>query len=101
MKIITGTKIVTYITFGFASAITLYPYILFRKEFPFEKDLIHEKIHFEQQKELGPFKFYLRYLVEWLGKGYKNISFEKEAYQNEYNGTYLKNRVKYSFNKYL
>lgn len=60
----------------------------------------HEMIHTAQMKELLYIPFYLIYLVEWLCKllnhsaieAYRNISFEREAYENESNIDYLKNR---------
>ena len=51
----------------------------------------HEKIHIAQQKEMLVIPFYLWYFIEWLvrlfkkGNAYQNISFEREAYVNEYN----------------
>lgn len=66
----------------------------------------HEEIHTAQMKELGYILFYIIYLFEWLYRvlftkdrfshnAYRNISFEKEAYENEYNLTYLNNRQHY------
>ena len=78
-------------------AITIWPFIFVRKECSFnEEDLNHENIHGKQQKELLLIFFYLIYLIEWIFKGYKNISFEKEAYSNENNLDYLKNRKSYA-----
>lgn len=78
-------------------AITIWPFIFVRKECSFnEVDLNHENIHGKQQKELLLIFFYLIYLIEWIFKGYKNISFEKEAYSNENNLDYLKNRKPYA-----
>ena len=74
-------------------AITLWPFIFVRKECSFnEIDLNHENIHGKQQLELLIIPFYLIYIVEWIFKGYRNISFEKEAYNNEKNLNYLKTR---------
>lgn len=47
--------------------------------------LKHEQIHWEQQRKCWYIGFYIIYLYEWITKGYKNISFEKEAYENESN----------------
>ena len=66
----------------------------------------HESIHSEQMKELGYIFFYIIYFFEWVirlfckGDAYKNLSFEREAYCNEYNLDYLKNRKRYSWLKY-
>lgn len=67
----------------------------------------HEAIHTAQMKEMLFVFFYLWYLIEWLirllGKGnaYRNIAFEKEAYQHDHNKSYLKNRKPYSWIKFL
>lgn len=92
--------------------ITLYPFI-FLKEKDLKNNLTlinHEKIHLKQQLELLVIFFYLFYLLEWTVKyfkyqnsylAYKNLSFEREAYQNEHNLNYLKNRKFWTFLKYL
>lgn len=72
-----------------------------------ERDFNHEAIHTAQMKEMLYVFFYLWYLVEWLirllGKGdaYRNISFEKEAYDNEGDLTYLENRPMFAWWWYL
>lgn len=51
--------------------------------------------------------FGVLYVVEWLcrlfqkGNAYRNISFEREAYDNQYNYNYLSKRKHYSWIKYL
>lgn len=96
---------------GFLS-ITLFPFILVKnKDLKKDKVLInHEKIHLKQQAELLLIFFYLFYCLEWMLKllkykngylAYKNISFEREAYQNEKNRNYIKNRKKWAFAKYF
>ena len=71
--------------------------------------LNHEKIHTAQIKELGYVFFYIVYLLEWLVRmvqyrgyvnGYLNISFEREAYANQYNLNYLRTRKLFSFKRY-
>lgn len=99
--IIRNCKIVSIITFGFAKGITLWPFILFKGE-PNLFDIAHEKIHLEQQKELFVIGFYLWYLIEWAIKwSYHDISFEREAYQNQWYAKYLLNRKHFSFTKYI
>ena len=67
----------------------------------------HEQIHTEQMKEMLYVPFYLLYGVEWLiklfckGNAYRNLSFEREAYDNQYNLDYLKTRKHYSWLKRL
>ncbi|WP_282073166.1 hypothetical protein [Polaribacter atrinae] len=83
--------------------ITLFPFIFLKnKKLKENKTLInHEKIHIKQQAELLLIFFYIFYILEWILKflrhknrylAYKNISFEREAYQNENNFNYIKNR---------
>lgn len=92
--------------------ITLFPFI-FIAESQLKGDKIllnHEKIHIRQQIELAVFFFYLWYLIEFLyyflrfknkNKAYRAISFEKEAYENEKNLTYLTSRKYYNFINYI
>ena len=69
--------------------------------------LNHEKIHTAQIKELWYVFFYLWYIIEWLirlfmkGDAYRNISFEKEAYNNENDLNYLHSRKRFGFAKYI
>lgn len=67
----------------------------------------HESIHTAQMKEMLYIPFYLWYVTEWLvkllfkGNAYRNISFEREAYDNQYNLNYLKERKHYNWIKRL
>ena len=70
----------------------------------------HEKIHLRQQLELLILPFYIFYTIEFLVRliqyknwylAYKNLSFEREAYYNEFNLNYLKQRRIWQFIKYL
>lgn len=93
-------------------AMALFPFILVRdKELRLDKRLInHEKIHLRQQLELLVFPFYLWYLVEYFirliqyknaHQAYINISFEREAYENDEDLSYLKNRKWFGFLRYV
>lgn len=73
-------------------AITHYPIGVFYKGMLNETTKRHEAIHWQQQKELLILPFYLIYFVEWIFKGYKDISFEKEAYNHDNEDNYLKIR---------
>lgn len=82
-------------------------------------DVNHEKIHTEQIKETLGIFFYLWYIIEWLIKipfswfykqkypkavdnvAYKSISFEQEAYYNEYDYDYLSYRERFEWVKYI
>ena len=69
----------------------------------------HERIHTCQQMEMLVLPFYIVYILEWLvrlvqyrnfHKAYLNISFEREAYANGDNLSYLSRRKAYSWLKY-
>lgn len=50
--------------------------------------------------------YYLWYVIEWLirlpkGNAYRSISFEREAYANEDNLTYLETRRRFAFVRYF
>jgi hypothetical protein len=72
-----------------------------------ERDYNHEAIHTKQMKELLYVPFYILYILEWLyrltqkGNAYKNVSFEKEAYDNENDMDYLNKREYFSWIKYI
>lgn len=72
-----------------------------------EKCLNHERIHTAQMKEMGYAFFYLWYFVEWLvrlflkGNAYRNIGFEKEAYDNDECLGYLDDRPIFAWWEYL
>ncbi|MCP2028841.1 hypothetical protein L1276_004012 [Flavobacterium sp. HSC-32F16] len=66
----------------------------------------HEKIHLRQQLELLIIPFFVWYFLEYLirliqyknaGLAYRNISFEREAYDKESDLNYLKNRSFFQF----
>ncbi|MEH6659639.1 hypothetical protein [Leeuwenhoekiella marinoflava] len=68
--------------------------------------LNHEKIHLRQQLELLIVPFYSWYALEFCihlirlkskDKAYRAISFEREAYANENNLSYLKQRSFWAF----
>ncbi|WP_165732321.1 hypothetical protein [Polaribacter sp. 20A6] len=92
--------------------ITLFPFILLKKKDLKDDQVLinHEKIHLKQQAELLLIFFYIFYSLEWILKflrhkngylAYKNLSFEREAYQNENNFNYIKNRKFWAFIKYF
>ncbi|MCC6816451.1 MAG: hypothetical protein IT267_08580 [Saprospiraceae bacterium] len=100
------------ITGNFASAITLWPFVLLRSRSLIEnKTLInHERIHLRQQIELFILFFYIWYISEYIfyrlkgcskNHAYTKISFEQEAFANEKNMNYLSSRAWYAQIKYL
>lgn len=79
----------------------IFPFILLKSEhLRADKVIInHEKIHLRQQLELLILPFYIFYLIHYLINlirfkqhdiAYRNIVFEKEAYDNDGNLNYLK-----------
>ena len=103
------------------TAINLFGVVFVRKEIlpqhnisirDWEKMLNHELIHTAQMKELLYVSFYLLYGIEWLirlamyrnaRKAYRNISFEREAYDMQDNFHYIidEERKPYAFLKYI
>ncbi len=82
--------------------LAFWPFIFISSKTIVDPELInHERIHLKQQLELLIIPFYIWYLIALYRKGYMNISFEKEAYANENNLTYLKKRSWFNFIKYL
>lgn len=79
-------------------AITLFPLIFTRRTD--NVTLTHERIHMRQQVELLVVFFYLLYFFEWLCKSYEDISFEREAYENESDIDYLKKRKMFAWVNY-
>ena len=58
----------------------------------------HEAIHTAQMREMCYVFFYLLYFMEWIvrlfmrGNAYRNISFEREAYDHQHDLNYLSRR---------
>lgn len=105
---------------GFA-AINLFGIVFVRKEIRPQHNISirywdtminHEHIHTAQMKELLYIPFYLWYILEWLTrlaiyrnarKAYRNISFEREAYDKQAHFDYIiyDERKPYAFIKYI
>lgn len=73
-----------------------------------EKTLNHESIHTAQMKEMLYVGFYVWYFVEWLLElchygttAYHTNTFEREAFDNDDNLTYLASRKRFAWLKYL
>ncbi|MBM0658797.1 hypothetical protein [Capnocytophaga genosp. AHN8471] len=92
---------------GFAG-ITLYPFVFTNNPRLLEDPqfINHERIHLAQQRELLVIFFYIWYLIDFGIKylkykdkylAYRNIIFEREAYENDNNLHYLKTRKLYAF----
>lgn len=100
-----------YIPFKGFQAIVIFGVLYVRKDTVLsERSINHERIHFAQGKEMTWVGFYLWYFFEWIirlfqygfsHKAYRNISFEREAYSNQDNSDYLKNRKIFNWINYL
>lgn len=76
-------------------------------------ELRHERIHTWQQWELTPVGFYLWYVVEWAvrrpwsrpvsdpHRAYRSVAFEREAYAQQGNVAYLRERKPFAWMCYL
>ncbi len=101
-----------YIFFSSFNALAVWPFI-FLKDRSLKSNFIllnHEKIHLRQQIEMLWLPFFIFYLFEFLIKltiykkpklAYFNLSFEREAYQNQQNLNCLRNRKLWTVLKYL
>lgn len=88
-------------------AINIMGMLFCRKSTRITPDIVrHEQIHTRQMIELLFVGFYLWYVIEWLlrlpmkGNAYRNLCFEREAYDNMYDKQYLKRRKPYAWMKY-
>jgi len=92
--------------------LTIYPFVFLadRDDKLNEVFINLEKIHIRQQLEMLLLPFYIWYLIEFLYRwiqykdkkqAYYAISFEREAYVNEKNLHYLKQRKFWQFLKYV
>jgi hypothetical protein len=94
------------------NGLTIFPFVFLKnKDLKLNRVVLnHEKIHLRQQLELLIIPFYIWYILEFFIRllyyrnwhlAYRNISFEREAYRNENNFKYLKQRRFWRFLKYL
>lgn len=67
----------------------------------YDRVIGHEKIHFEQQKELGLFKFVFVYLWYVVRFGYNDNPMELEAYENQEKENYIKERSSFAYKNYV
>jgi hypothetical protein len=97
------------IPFGSFNAINLFGIVFYKKNMSYITKN-HEYIHTKQMRELLYIPFYIIYFLEYLvrllacqhhKKAYRAISFEKEAYENQKDSDYSKNRKLYNWLKYI
>jgi len=103
--------ILKYLTPKGFRGITVFPFVFLKDEKDREDVVMlnHERIHIRQQIEMLIVPFFLWYGIEFLIRwvqfknrftAYRNISFEREAYTNEKDPGYLKQRSFWYFLKY-
>lgn len=110
-KIKTKNSILKLITSKNTRGITLAPFGIYLREDVFlsnnKKTINHELIHWQQQMELLIIFFYLLYFVEWFirlfinNNPYRSMSFEREAFTNDSNLDYLKNRKPFNWIRFI
>jgi hypothetical protein len=111
MYILISPRFIKYFTPKNIAGVTIFPFIILENSnLKVDKTFVnHEMIHIYQQAELLFILFVILYYVEFLIRliqfknaklAYKNISFEREAFENESNYSYLKTRKWFSFVKY-
>jgi hypothetical protein len=92
--------------------ITFYPFVFLadKNDKTNPRFVNHEHIHIRQQIEMLVLPFYIWYALEFLIRwayfknkktAYYNISFEREAYQNEKDLNYIQQRPFWGFLKYI
>lgn len=106
MRVVTSR----HIPFAGFAAINLFGVVVVRRnEWSALPDVIqqavlrHEDIHSAQGRELLWLGFYLAYVLEWLWRvifkphrAYREMSFEREAYEHEWDAEYLKDRKRFA-----
>lgn len=94
------------------SGMAIFPFVFVKQsESQNDKTLVyHERIHLLQQLELLLVFFLVLYFLNYLcnlvryrnhHKAYREICFEREAYQNENVHHYIRNRRQFAFLNYL
>ena len=110
--IIVSRRLLSLLTGKFAVSITLWPFIILRSPHQVHDCVLinHERIHLRQQVELLLLFFYIWYGLEYIYhrlnkhnhlSAYHKLCFEKEAFANESNQDYLKNRRIFSYLQYF
>ncbi len=99
--IIQGYKYVTIISWLFTRPNAII------KDDDYNHECIHEKQWYELLIIFFPIWYVLEFLIRFVcygfnwDKAYKNLSLEREAYENEDNLNYLKERKHYAWLKYI
>ncbi|HOT44148.1 MAG TPA: hypothetical protein PLM53_19115 [Spirochaetota bacterium] len=115
MIVIFSTRLIRLLVpwFHDITGLTLFPFIIIRKEIRGTAEsavtLNHEKIHIRQQAELLLVVFAVWYAASFIAgrlrglswhDAYRNIIFEREAFDRMYDLDYLRSRKIFSFLNY-
>ncbi len=115
MIVIFSTRLIRFLVpwFPDITGLTLFPFIILRKEIRGTAEAMitinHEKIHIRQQAELLLVVFAVWYVISFISgrlrgmtwhDAYRNIIFEREAFDRMHDMEYLKSRKIFSFIKY-
>jgi hypothetical protein len=103
---------IVHLPFLPAAGMAIFPFVLVKySELKHDRQIInHELIHLRQQIELLIIPFFIFYILNYLinlllyknhALAYRNIVFEREAYGNDSDYKYLKNRRFSSWVKYF
>lgn len=93
----------SFLPFPGYAAIMLFGCIFARKKYkPLSRITInHEAIHDAQASDCGGYwRYYWKYLKQWVKYGYRESPFEREAYANERNMNYLQTRTAEAWTRY-
>ncbi len=112
--IIYSDVLIRILTFGGSwLGIARFPFIILRSSYKVNPDMgiiNHERIHLYQQAECLILIWWFIWVIEVIFKSlyyrsfskvYYSLSFEREAYSNQDNSSYLDNRKWFSFIKYI
>ena len=100
-----------HVPFFWYSAMAIFPFVIIKEEKMKGDALLlnHELIHHQQQLELAIVPFYLIYGIHYLinfirfrnhDRAYREIIFEREAYQMDKDLNYLQRRKIFAFTKF-
>lgn len=103
---------IIHIPFLHVAGMAIFPFIFVSKKHYLDDEILinHEKIHLRQQLETLIVPFYVLYISNYVfnlfkyrnhDEAYMNLYFEREAFWNESDLDYLKNRRFWAFLGYL
>ena len=98
---IKAPKFLKLVTFSDRTEGLCLMFFLIYKDCLTDRVINHEEIHWKQWKECLIVFFPILYFYFHFTRGYWENPFEKEAYDNDYDLSYLYNRKLYTWTKYI